>query len=99
MCVVLNFLLILELFPAHHAVDAHDDERYAQYLSHVEPCGAIVGTALCFFQEFDEEAEEEDGSQAEPEVEARSDAACLGCVALVDNPSYHEDGEVGNGFV
>ena len=49
---------------AEHGPEADEDERDAEYLSHIKESGSVVGATLHLFEELYEEAEEEDGCEA-----------------------------------
>ena len=54
---------------SQHEVESDDDERDAQQLAHIER-HALLEVYLLFLDELDEEAEGEDGCQAESEIES-----------------------------
>ena len=57
------------LFGIEHAPDSNGYERYAEQLPHVQQ-HALLEVHLFFLQKLDEEAEGEDGCEAEAKVEA-----------------------------
>ena len=81
--------------PFPHRIPGNAHKGDAEQLAHVEG-HSLFESHLFLFQEFHEEAEEEDGEDAVAEVETGADKVAA---LFVDVQSDKEDNQVGNGFV
>jgi len=93
---VFCFKFLSSLWARGYAPNANEDERNAQYLSHVHRQTGLEGY-LNLLRIFDEEAEGEDEGEAKSEVE--TGAYALRSFLLVDEEDDEEEAEVSQRFV